>query len=133
MSGDFPDPPSKLRFLFTICFVFFGDFAARSFFLVLTLSLVETILPVVTRALLFLTLLEAERSICREVRLVSKLFGRLRNDLERLTLLLPGLLGRMVGAGGCIELAEAGRPTEPLEDLTLLGWTEPSGARMLRR
>ena len=128
MSGDFPVPPSKLRFLFTICFVFLGDLAASSFFLELTLSLVENILPVVTRAPLFFTLLLAERSIWRDVRLVSKLFGRLRKDLDRLTLLL-GLLGRMAGAGGCMEPAETG-PTEPM-DLTLLGWTEPSGGRML--
>ena len=99
---------AKLRFLFTVCFVFLGDLAS-CFFLVLSLSLL------VSKALL---LLMVESLISLAVR------GRLR---------LVGLLGRMVGAGGCIELAEAGRPTEPLEDLTLLGWTEPSGARMLRR
>ena len=61
MSGDLSDPK---RFLFTICFVFRGDLAASSFFLL------DTILPVVTRALLFFPLLVADRSICREVRLV---------------------------------------------------------------
>ena len=90
----------KLRFLFTVCFVFLGDLTS-SFFLVPSLSLL------VTRALL----LQLETLICLALR------GWLR---------LEGLLGRMVGAGGCIKLAEAGRPTE-------LGWTEPRGGRQLRR
>ena len=47
-------------------------------------------------------------------------------------MLLPGLLGGMVGAGGFRELAEAGRPKEPAV-LTLLGWKVPRGARMPRR
>ena len=62
MSGDLSDPK---RFLFTVCFVFRGDLAASSFFLLD----MGTILPVVTRALLFFPLLLADRSICREVRL----------------------------------------------------------------
>ena len=107
MSGDLSDPK---RFLFTICFVFLGDLAASSFFLLD----MDTILPVVTRAPLFFTLLLAERSIWRDVRLVSKLFGRLRKDLDRLTLLL-GLLGRMAGAGGCMEPAETGPRRKPTQ------------------
>ena len=91
---------AKLRFLFTVCFVFLGDLAS-CFFLVLSLSLL------VSKALLLLV----ESLICLAVR------GRLR---------LLGLLGRMVGAGGSIKLAEAGRPTE-------LGWTEARGGREVRR
>ena len=37
--------------------------------------------------------------------------------IDGLTLLLPGLLGGMVGAGGFRELAEAGRPTEAGEEV----------------
>ena len=47
-------------------------------------------------------------------------------------MLLPGLLGGMVGAGGFRELAEAGRPKEPAV-LTQRDWREPRGARMPRR
>ena len=52
--------------------------------------------------------------------------------IDGLTLLLPGLLGGMVGAGGFRELAEAGRPKEPAV-LTQRDWREPRGARMPRR
>ena len=123
LSGVLPDP-SKLRFRFTICFVFLGDLAPSSFFFPLIFNLEETIRPVVTSLVLLLSLLvAAERSICREVRLVSKLFGRLRNDLERFALL--GLLTTTAGAGGCMELAEEG-PSELL-DFTLFGWTDLTG------
>ena len=103
LSGDLFLEDSKFKFLLTICLVFFGDFCVRSLFLELNLDLFETILPVVTTLAPFLScLLEAaDRSICLEVRLVSKLLGLLRNDLDKLTLLLAGLV--RCRAGGCME------------------------------
>ena len=93
------------------------------------------ILPVVTTLPPFLSCLlaPAARSICREVRLVSKLLGRPRKDLDRLLLLL--LLGLATTAGGCMELAELGaaEPRAEEVDLTLLGAWDRTGEKMLRR
>ena len=54
--GDLCRPSSKVRFLFTICLVFFGDLVGRFLFLALSFDFV-IILPVVTTFRFFLSLL----------------------------------------------------------------------------
>ena len=120
LAGDLDFPSSKLRFLLTICLVFLGDLAARSFFLTLSLVL-DVIRPVVTVLPPFLSSLRepTARSIWRAVALVSKLLGLLRKERDRFKLLL--LFG--LRAGGCIELAELGALEPRAEEFerTLLG------------
>ena len=131
LSGDLALlPSSKFKLRLTICLVFFGDLLAN-FFLMLFLCL-AAIFPVVTTFPALLSLLPAPRSICRDVKLVSKLLGLAWKDLDMDLLVWFGIT---LKAGGCIEFAELG-DTEPRAeelDLTLLGCWDFIGEKRLRR